>query len=747
MPRPSPPADRVCKDCGGGGLGRVGWLCRMCSRKRSPRAECYDCAKVAEVSTRTPDGEALCMICVRRRKAAVLAHELRLTAVEVLIGWRPDISAARAMTAATRAAPNFRQAEWLTAALSDPSVLQASTTAPPVIDRFVTELIAVDVGGVSAPCCVRCGRTDWLTQRLDGHRACSRCASNERLQTCGRCGRDGHIIVRTADDQAICQLCYASDRSRFEVCVTCGRSRIPARRLSDGNALCRDCNRRVGVCVTCGRERPCEGFRNGRPRCNLCAARRAACTVCGTVNKVAVVWASGEICRSCYARAAALKVVCDGCGQTRRPDPRHPSGRCSDCVGLPPMHTCKHCGDEARIIRHGMCWSCLLPHVFDTLTANATVDLAPLRAALLASDRSRSVGRWLEIPFVAETISAIAAGEFALTHTALDNLGDKESNSVARLRAVLVTAGLLPVRDETLRNFERWVTVQIQSITDITDRKVIERFATWRVLRTVRGRAVDGEVLTTVYARHQISQAIAILTFLRERSLTLDGCRQPEIDEWLSGPPARRHARDFVIWAVKEQLCHDIKIRHQPMQWPARNMSPNEHEEVVRRLLTDTTISLTDRVAGLLVGCYAQNPSRLRRLTITDIHIEDDTVAIRFGTDDTILATPIARCVVALIETRQGRAATDSRATSPWLFPGGLPGRPLTAETLALRLRRLGIRPKDMRGAMLMDLAAEMPPGILGDLIGLDPTTATRWTRAASGDWANYVAIRTNLST
>lgn len=747
MPRPTPPADRVCKDCGKGGLGRVGWLCRMCERKRAPRAACHECGKVAIINTRTEHGEVFCMICVRRRKAAGLAHELRVTAVGIVVGWRPDIDPALAMAAARKAAPTFRTAEWLPEALSDPSVLVSSTTAPPVIDRFVAELIAVGVTGISPPCCVRCGHTARLTQRLDGHRACEVCASKERLQTCGRCGRDGHVVVRTTDGQAICHLCYAMDRSRFEPCAKCERTRLPARRLADGSALCSECNKRIAICVVCGVERPCEGFRYGHPRCYLCAARRAPCTVCGTVSKVAVVWATGEVCRSCYHRAAVIKVVCEGCGQTRRPDPRHPSGQCSDCVGLPAMHTCRTCGEETRIFRHGLCWTCLLPHVFDTLTANAVVDVAPLRAALLVSDRSRSVGRWLETPFVTAMIARIAVGDMPLTHTAFDQLGERESNSVARVRAMLVTAGLLPARDETLRNFERWVAVQIAAITEITDRRVIERFATWRVLRAVRGRAVEGEVLTTDHARHQIRQAIAFLAFLRGREQTLGGCAQPDIDEWLAGPPANRHARDFVIWAVKEHLCHDIHIGHQPMAWPARNMSPAEHEDIVRRLLTDETLTLADRVSGLLVGCYAQNPSRLCRLTVNDVKIDGETVAIRFGSDDTILAGPIALCVVALIETRQGRAATDTQATSPWLFPGGLPGRPLSAETLALRLRRLNIRPRAMRGAMLMDLASDMPPRILGDLIGLDPTTATRWTRAAGGDWATYVAIRTKPAT
>ena len=182
-------------------------------------------------------------------------------------------------------------------------------------------------------------------------------------------------------------------------------------------------------------------------------------------------------------------------------------------------------------------------------------------------------------------------------------------------------------------------------------------------------------------------------------------------------------------------------------EWPTRQLAPGVHEQTVRRLLTDHTISLIDRVSGRLVGCYGQLPARLVRLTVDDITIDDTIVTIGFGRDRVTLAEPVAVFVAALVETRRGRCATDSTATSRWLFPGGFAGCHLDPETLARRLRQLGISTLKLRTDVLLDLAADIPPAILADLIGLYPTTAARWTDAAGGDWAHYVANRTRQAT
>jgi hypothetical protein len=47
------------------------------------------------------------------------------------------------------------------------------------------------------------------------------------------------------------------------------------------------------------------------------------------------------------------------------------------------------------------------------------------------------------------------------------------------------------------------------------------------------------------------------------------------------------------------------------------------------------------------------------------------------------------------------------------------------------------------RNTGLADLAADLPPPVLADLVGIGLTTATRWAHQARRDWSPYVATRT----
>jgi hypothetical protein len=44
-----------------------------------------------------------------------------------------------------------------------------------------------------------------------------------------------------------------------------------------------------------------------------------------------------------------------------------------------------------------------------------------------------------------------------------------------------------------------------------------------------------------------------------------------------------------------------------------------------------------------------------------------------------------------------------------------------------------------------LDLATEVPPVVLADLLGMYPNTAVRWVQAAGGEWASYAAVRARL--
>jgi hypothetical protein len=61
---------------------------------------------------------------------------------------------------------------------------------------------------------------------------------------------------------------------------------------------------------------------------------------------------------------------------------------------------------------------------------------------------------------------------------------------------------------------------------------------------------------------------------------------------------------------------------------------------------------------------------------------------------------------------------------------------------LGERLRAIGIEPIRMRNTARAQLAAEIPPALLGELIGVNATTATRWAALSAGSWSAYAADR-----
>ncbi|MBV9026472.1 MAG: hypothetical protein JO362_22365 [Streptomycetaceae bacterium] len=77
---------------------------------------------------------------------------------------------------------------------------------------------------------------------------------------------------------------------------------------------------------------------------------------------------------------------------------------------------------------------------------------------------------------------------------------------------------------------------------------------------------------------------------------------------------------------------------------------------------------------------------------------------------------------------------------SPWLFPGGQPGRPISTGQLTQRLNQLGIRPNQARSTALFQLATEIPAAILARTLGIHTDVAIAWQRLSAGDWATYAA-------
>jgi hypothetical protein len=271
----------------------------------------------------------------------------------------------------------------------------------------------------------------------------------------------------------------------------------------------------------------------------------------------------------------------------------------------------------------------------------------------------------------------------------------------------------------------------------------MHRYAVWHLLRRLRHRTQDTDTTheQLVSVRQHVKAAIGFLDWLTANHLTLATCRQNDLDAWITSEHAshRRETGHFGRWAKKQKLT---SLDFPATRWagPSRVIDTEARWEQARRLLHDTTLAPEDRAAGLLVLLYAQWPSAIARLTLDHVHTDNEQVRLNLGREPVILPEPLAGLVRQLIATRRGHAAIGDNGTSPWLFPGGQPGRPISSFRLAERLRELGIHSGQARSTALFQLATELPAAVLARMLGIHIAVAVAWQRASAGDRTTYAA-------
>jgi len=132
--------------------------------------------------------------------------------------------------------------------------------------------------------------------------------------------------------------------------------------------------------------------------------------------------------------------------------------------------------------------------------------------------------------------------------------------------------------------------------------------------------------------------------------------------------------------------------------------------------------------------------ARISRLTTGHVTIDGMTVRIRLGPAPITLPGPVADLTRQLLDGKRGHATTGAGNPSPWLFPGGQPGRPISATHLGQRLKDLGIQPGQARSTALFQLATELPAALLARMLGIHIDVAVAWQHASAGDWMAYAA-------
>ncbi len=708
----SPP---VCAGCGRQlrTLQRRGedWYCGACGPRPEP---CTSCGLSRPVSVRDRTGRPHCAACQRQRgdpdPAAIVAGIIAVI--------DPGVLAETVAAAVHAAAPGIGQRRRLAWALQDhPELLTgAGARAPvPAVLRLIAALADAGAQRIVRPACPHCGRVIALVKPRDGVRLCRNCVARSRAVTCSRCGVVREAATRDGHGRPLCPYCLTSDPANLEACISCARRRVVSVR-TPGGPLCPGCRpQKTMLCSICARLVPAEISKiTGEPWCHACQKRRARCAVCGSIRLIRGGTLSSPLCATCAQPDPAFWHACPGCGERTQ----HLSRRCARC-------SLRQRLDE--LLRDG--------------TGAIHPRLQALHDNLTGHDRPDTVLDWLNKNTAAALLRQLAAGDRALTHAALDELPD--SKTTRHLRTVLVATGALAPRDEHMIRLERWITATIAGRRDHGERQMLHRYATWHALRRLRRRA-DGQHITPGQAatvQRHVRAATTLLDWLTARGLALATARQGDLDTWLTSDRAthRGEAGNFVRWARRQKLT---SLDFAATRWdgPARVINTEARWHHARRLLHDNTIRPKDRVAGLLLLLYAQGPAAISRLTIDHVHPGEQNARLRLGREPIVLPEPLGALVLQLAATRRGHAALGDQGNSRWLFPGGQPGRPISACRLAGRLRQLGLQPGPARSTALFGLAAELPAALLARLLGIHISVAVAWQRASSGDWTTYAA-------
>jgi hypothetical protein len=420
---------------------------------------------------------------------------------------------------------------------------------------------------------------------------------------------------------------------------------------------------------------------------------------------------------------------------------------CVDCAGIATSFFCAGCGDEGELWFAHTCLRCSLRRRGGEVMADASgevpVVLRPVHEAIAAMADPWAGLIWLQSAAVRERLAALATGIVPISHEGLDRLPVGAGREY--LRELLMIHRVLPPRDKYLLAFERWAATRLSSVDDV-DRRLVRLYLRWRHQRELTARADCGALpaAAVATARSRINAGIRLLTWLRTRGETLEGCTQANLDGWYASGSNPHAADDFLTWAIRHRHCP-------PLQLPPRRKasairgSEAERARLLARLLTDETVDLDVRAAGCLVLVLAQPATRIAKLALEQIEVRGDEVWIRLDRHALPLPTRVARLIAELSAARRNMT-TAGQPGSPWLFPGQAPGQHLGAKQLSARLVRVGVRSTG-RQAALNALVAEVPASLLAEALGYHAKTVTLRAGELGTDWAGYAASKARSST
>ncbi|WP_280509625.1 hypothetical protein [Nocardia farcinica] len=365
---------------------------------------------------------------------------------------------------------------------------------------------------------------------------------------------------------------------------------------------------------------------------------------------------------------------------------------------------------------------------------------------ILGAVSSASVQHWLRSEESLGLLAALARDSDKITHEAIDAL--PQNGRTHHIRAALVSATMLPPRNEPLAQLQLWVNRTIPTLAS-HHQPVVRSYAEWHIIRRARQRAARGPFRPGADAsnRQRIRCAIAFLHWLDNSDIALTDLGQRHIDTYFDTRPSNPKAvATFLSWMRARRLITGIDIPHPKDALPQKFQDDLVHIEQLRRCLTDVTLPPHVRIIGTLVRLYALPVARIVELTTDRFHRDDTHAYLVIDRHPVILPPSLA----ALIEDFIGASDPDSDLTErhparpAYLFPGRPSSRPRNTTSLGRELSKFGLPTRAARNSAMIANILDLEPAVISDLYGLAPQTAHKWAQFAQSSWAAYLAARSD---
>lgn len=461
----------------------------------------------------------------------------------------------------------------------------------------------------------------------------------------------------------------------------------------------------------------------------------------------------GKICQNCCRYLAYHPARCPGCSQFR-PLPylsvTAPAQLiCADCAGKPPVFVCEKCGRQDQPYGVRRCASCVLSerlHVLllDPRTGEIHERLRPVFDALVGSHRPQNAITWLQRPpgHGPTLLRQMASGEVNISHDTFARRPMDRAHNY--LRDLLVALEVLEPYEPLIERIGPWLIDRVAGISAM-HRQTIDQFARWVILRRLRTAADQGRLTKAMAegARQRLNRSIDLLAWLEHKQTTILEVTQHRLELYLSTQVMSMSMmlHPFITWINRTGINNRISVKNPNPSQAHVTMGDADRWRHIGTLLRDDSIQLYTRIIGLFILLFAQPLTRAYDLRTEQVTApQRGPVLVTFRETPVEMPEPLGMLIRQQLTHRVN--ASYASLDNGWLFPGGIPGRPIATENIRGQLVELGIPPHQARHAAMFGLSAEVPHMILAQTLGISQTAARAWAGLAARDWGGYIRER-----